>query len=208
MKYFKYLLYLLLSTSSFLIHAQNEAADFFAAVVRDDGDMVMTYMVRGIDPNMRDAKGDTALLVALRERSWKAADTLMQYPALDVNAVNQAGETSLMLAALRGRLDWVKWLHARGAHVNKSGWTPLHYAASSSDDSTCVDWLLKQGAESNARSPNGTTALMMASRYGKEDSVDLLLKAGADKTLRNGQGLNALDFARAAGREFLFARLQ
>jgi len=208
MFYFRYLVYLIVLSASFLVQAQNDDSAFFAAVVHDDGDKVMTYMVRGINPNMRDAKGDTGLLVALREQSWKAADTLMQYPALDVNAANQAGETSLMLAALRGRLDWVKKLFARGAHVNQPGWTALHYAASSSDDSSCLDWLLKQGAEPNARSPNGTTALMMASRYGMEDSVDLLLKAGADKSLRNDRGLNALDFARAAEREFLFTRLQ
>lgn len=208
MSYFRYIVYLILFCSSFSAHAQDGGAALFAAVVRDDSDMVMTYMVRGINPNMHGERGDTPLLVALREQSWKAADTLMLYPALDVNAANQAGETPLMLAALRGRLDWVKRLLARGARVNQSGWNALHYAASSSDDSTCLDWLLKQGAEPDARAPNGTTALMMASRYGSESSVDLLLKAGADKSLRNGQGLSALDFARAADREFLFSRLQ
>lgn len=208
MFHFRYIFYLIVYLASFSAHAQNDGADFFSAVVRDDSDRVMTLMVRGSDPNLRDAKGDTGLLVALREQSWKAADTLMQYPALDVNVANQAGETALMLAALRGRLDWVKKLLARGAQVNQPGWTALHYAASSSDDSSCLEWLLKQGAEPNARSPNGTTALMMAARYGTERSVDLLLKAGADKNLRNEQGLNALDFARAAEREFLLARLQ
>ena len=117
MFYFRYLAYLIVLSASFLVQAQNDGSAFFAAVVRDDGDKVMTYMVRGINPNMRDAKGDTGLLVALREQSWKAADTLMQYPALDVNAENHASETPLMLAALRGRLDWVKKLLARGAHV-------------------------------------------------------------------------------------------
>ncbi len=208
MFYIRYIAYLIVYMASLSAHAQNDGPDLFAAVVRDDSDTVMTLMVRGINPDMRNSKGDTALLLALREQSWKAADTLMEYPALDVNAANQAGETALMLAALRGRLDWLKKLLARGARVNQPGWTALHYAASSSDDSSCVEWLLKQGAEPNARSPNGTTALMMAARYGEETSVDLLLKAGADKSLRNEQGLNALDFARLTEREFLYARLQ
>lgn len=208
MFYIRYLIYLIVLSASFSVHAQSEGADFLSAVALDDSSLVMTYMVRGVDPNMRDAKGDTGLLIALREQSWKAAQTLMLYPALDVNAANQVGETPLMLAALRGRLDWAKMLLARGAHINQPGWTPLHYAASANEDSACLQWLLEKGAEPNARSPNGTTALMMAARYGTESSVDLLLSAGADKNLRNDQGLTALDFARAAEREFLFSRLQ
>ena len=208
MRYLRYIAYLLVFSMHFLANAQGEIANFFAAITRDDSGMVMTHMLRGIDPNMRGARGDTGLMLALREQSWKAADTLMQYPSLDLNAANQVGETALMLAALRGRLDWVKKLLVRGTRVNQPGWSALHYAASSTDDSSCLEWLLKEGAEPNARSPNGTTPLMMASRYGKENSVHFLLNAGADKGLHNEQGLSALDFARVAEREFLFSRLQ
>lgn len=35
-----------------------------------------------------------------------------------------------MMAAIKGNEDAVKQLIARDADVNKTGWTPLHYAAS------------------------------------------------------------------------------
>jgi len=184
-----------------------DVEDFFTAIGRDDGRLVMTLMIRGVNPNARDAEGNVGLVVALRDESLKAADSLMQYPALDVNLANSAGETALMMAALRGQLDWVKKLLVRGAQINREGWTPLHYAATAADGESSIELLIKEGAELNARSPNGSTPLMMAARYGRESAVDALLKAGADKGLRNEQGLSALDFARASGREYLYPRL-
>ena len=67
--------------------------------------------------------------------------------------------------------------------------------------------LLVRGADIDAPSPNGTTPLMMASRYGPEDSVDLLLARRASLAARNIQGLSAVDFARLGGRDKLAARL-
>jgi ankyrin repeat protein len=49
----------------------------------------------------------------------------------------------------------------------------------------------------DAGSPNGTTPLMMAARYGTGEAVDLLLAEGADARLKNQQGLTALQFAEA-----------
>ena len=70
-----------------------------------------------------------------------------------------------------------------------------------------VAWLLERGAALEARSPNGTTALMMAARYGNEQSAELLLEKHAIPEARNDHGLTAADFARAAGREALAKRL-
>ena len=85
--------------------------------------------------------------------------------------------------------------------------TPLHYAASGSS-TELVALLLKEGALIDARSPNGTTPLMMAARYGAIDSADLLLKGGADAALVNERGMTAADFVAGAGREALAARLR
>jgi ankyrin repeat protein len=182
--------------------AQTDAERFLSAALRDDAGELMTQMLRGADPNLRNAERQTALHLALRNESDKAVQTLLKHPGLDVNAINQAGETPLMLAALKARLDWMKALVARGALVNEAGWTALHYACSGPDRGA-VRWLLEQGAEIDARSPNGSTPLMMAAGYGESSSVDLLLKAGADVGLHNEQGMNAADFARRAGRDRL-----
>lgn len=171
-----------------------------SAVLRDNASDVMTLMLRGADPNLRNAERQTALHLALRSESDKVVQTLLKHPGLDVNAINQAGETPLMLAALKGRVELMKQLVARGALVNEPGWSALHYACSGPDRGA-VQWLLEQGADVNARSPNGSTPLMMAAGYGDSGSIAILLKAGADNRLRNEQGLDAADFAKRAGRE-------
>ena len=53
----------------------------------------------------------------------------------------------------------------------------------------------RESAYIDAESPNGTTPLMMAARYGSEKAVQLLINEGADLTLKNQLGLTALDFA-------------
>lgn len=181
--------------------------DLVLAAELDNGREIITLLVRGVDPNGSDGRGRNALEVALREGSSRALDSLLSHPGTDVNRANAAGETPLMLAAIKGRLDWAKKLVARGAQVNKDGWTPLHYACSGPDNGVAL-WLLSQGAVLDARSPNGSTPLMMASRYGAMDLAEALLAAGADPSLRNAQELSALDFARAADRRKLMASLQ
>jgi ankyrin repeat protein len=64
-----------------------------------------------------------------------------------------------------------------------------------------VALLLEHAAYIDAASPNGTTPLMMALRYGLYDSAALLVKEGADATIKNQLGLTALDFARQTQRD-------
>ena len=124
-----------------------------------------------------------------------------------MNALNAAGESPLMMAALRGDLAWAQRLIDRGARLEVPGWTPLHYAATG-PETKMVALLLDKGAAIEARSPNKTTPLMMASRYGPESSVDLLLARGANWKLRNDLDLDAAAFARLASREALTRRLE
>lgn len=177
------------------------------AALRDDGNRVMLLMLHGADPNAVDAQGRAPLHIALKEESERALRSLLEYPALDVNRPNAAGETPLMLAALRGRLDWVQLLVKRGAAINRAGWTALHYACSGPDEGV-VAWLLSQGAVIDARSPNGSTPLMLASGYGGLTAAEQLLAAGADPRLANEQGLVAADFAERAGRDKFAKRLR
>jgi ankyrin repeat protein len=180
--------------------------DFFSAIERDDGTAVRNLLQRGFDPNSRDPKGQTGLFLALQGGSLQAAEPLVLDRALDVDALNESGESALMMAALKGRLDWVQRLLDRGAQVDKSGWTPLHYAATGPEPAV-VRLLLDRGAKIDAGSPNRSTPLMMAAQYGNPASVDLLLARGADPRLKNDQGLTAADFARLADRQALAARL-
>jgi uncharacterized protein len=181
--------------------------DFFRAVRTDNASGVASLLERGFDPNAHDESGQSALSLAVREKSDRVVDVLLKHPQLDLNGRNSAGETALMLAALQGRLELAQRLIEQGASISQSGWNPLHYAATGPEPKI-VALLLQRGAPIDARSPNGTTALMMAARYGNEQSVTLLLAQHADATTRNERGLNAADFARLAGRETVAKRLE
>ncbi|MEO3713406.1 ankyrin repeat domain-containing protein [Roseateles flavus] len=193
--------------SVFRAATDEEFRDLMLAAARDQPSFVMKLLLAGVDPNQADAQGNTPLHKAIMEESERVVKLLLDHPQTDVNALNQAGETPVMLAALRGRLPWVQALVQRGALINEAGFTALHYACSGPDNGVSA-WLVTQGAELDARSPNGSTPLMMAAGYGSPDSVDILLQAGADARLVNDKGLSALDFARQSGRPELVRRLQ
>lgn len=180
--------------------------DFFQAIRKDDGRAVEQLLARGFDPNTRSPEGQPGLTLALQQQSLAAAERLVAHPALEVDARNEAGETALMMAALKGELAWVERLLARGAAVRMAGWSPVLYAATGPDTRTLA-LLLDRGAPIDAEAPNRTTPLMMAARYGPESSVELLLARGADVKRRNDLGMTAADFARSAGREALAKRL-
>ncbi len=173
--------------------------DFFAAIKRDDAAEVRQLLRRGFDPNSPSVDGQHGLYLALRDASPKVAQLLATWPQTQVDRRNAADETPLMMAALKGRLAEVRQLVARGADVNKTGWTPLHYAATGGH-AEVIRFLLDQHAYIDAESPNGTTPLMMAAHYGSEDAVRALLEGGADPLLKNQLGLNAQDFAFRASR--------
>ncbi|MCZ2104885.1 MAG: ankyrin repeat domain-containing protein [Comamonadaceae bacterium] len=179
--------------------------DFFQAIELDDGRTVADLLRRGFDPNARDPRRQPAITVALYKDARQAAAALLRSPTLDVEARNAKDESPLMMAALRGNLEAARTLIARDADVNKTGWTPLHYAASSDapEAADMVRLLLEHAAYIDAGSPNGTTPLMMATLYGQIDVARLLLKEGADPSIKNQQGQGAIDFARRAERDGL-----
>ena len=205
MKYIKFAVYLSVLLIFSVAHA-GSYEDFFVAVKRNDGGQVRELLQRGFDPNTLDPNGKPALILALHEENYAVAEALMARPDLNVNQLNPAGESALMMAALRGNLAWAERLLARGAKVDKPGWTPLHYAATGPEPKI-VELLLERGAVVDAESPDKTTPLMMAARYGKEDSVTLLLAHGADPKRTNARNMNAADFALGGGRDWLAARL-
>ena len=173
--------------------------DFFKAVKEDNVGKTQALLSRGFDPNTLDSKKLNGLYIALMEPSLNVAQVLVAWPKTDVNKLNPKGESPLMMAALKGYPKLARQLIEKGADVNKTGWSPLHYAATSGQ-LPVISLLLENSAYIDAESPNGTTPLMMAAMYGTPAAVKLLLQEGADPQLKNQQGLSALDFAQRAQR--------
>lgn len=175
----------------------------FKAAELDNESAIVSMVLKGFDVGAQDESGQTALLIAATEGSTKVARFLMKQPTVKIEARNAKGESPLMMAALKGRLEIARELIAAKAEVNKPGWTPLHYASANPEPESraLVALLLENFAYIDAESPNKTTPLMMAARYGHAAVVKLLLEEGADPTLRNQQGISAVDFALSAGRQ-------
>lgn len=195
---FKKFLYLAVFIGVSAAHA-GAYEDFFQAVRQDDADAVQALLARGFDPNTLDSQGRSGLFLALGAHSLKVAQALLDSPKINVETRDRQDESPLMMAALKGELAMVQELIAKGADINKPGWTPLHYAATGGHDDI-VSLLLEHSAYIDAASPNGTTPLMMAAYYGTTATVRTLLEQGADPALKNEQGLTAIDFAQRGHR--------
>lgn len=176
--------------------------DFFAAIRRNDAGTILSLIRRGFDPNTVDEAGQPGLMMAVDLQSVRAVEALLSAPNVQAEVRNKKGESALMLCAIRGDLALAKLLIEHDADVNKTGWTPLHYAASgtSQNQVEMVRLLLDNAAYIDAASPNGSTPLMMAAMYGRSDVLKVLIEEGADASLRNEKGLTAIDFAQQVGR--------
>jgi uncharacterized protein len=194
----KSLVLIVISLFSGLIKA-GSYEDFFKAITVDDVRTVTSLLQRGFDPNTISPKGVHGLFLAVQSDALKTAGVLIHWPKIQVEWRSDKDESPLMLASMKGHVELVNQLIAKDADVNKTGWTPLHYAASGAK-APIILILLEHSAYVDAESPNGSTPLMMAAMYGNVECVKLLLEAGADPTLKNQQGLNAAEFARRASR--------
>ena len=191
--YFRYLLYLYVFIG-FNLTLSGSYDDFFKAIEFDDAVVMRQLLQRGFDPNTPTASLQSPLILAIQKGSVRVSQVLISSPQLQVNHPNPSDETPLMLAALKQQEALVDALIQRGADVNRPGWTPLHYAASTGHLGI-IRLLLEHHAYLDAESPNGTTPLMMAALYGTPEATKLLLEEGADPLIRNQLGLSALDFA-------------
>lgn len=189
---------LLLAGATLAAHA-GAYDDFFKAARMNDPATIRTLLAKGFDPNTVEAeRGETGLMQALRENAMAAFHALLASADVDLEAKAHNGDTALMIACFKGNLEAVRALLAKGAQVNRPGWTPLHYAAATGNDAI-VRVLLDESAYIDAESPNKTTPLMMAARGGHILTVKLLLDEGADLSLKNDLGMTALDFAEKGG---------
>lgn len=191
---------------SFQVSAASKQSNWGVDIANDRVEQIRNHLALGEDPNAVDAEGQPAIMQAIQDGAWKVYDLLVRHRNINVNVVNAHDETPLMYLSVIGQTKRAADLIAKGAEVNRLGWTPLHYAASKGHLDT-VKLLLSNEAIVNAPSPDGTSPLMMAAYSGSEEVVRALLSAGADATARNLRGEDAADWARRKNHNQLAAQL-
>ena len=108
------------------------------------------------------------------------------------------GVTTLMIAALTGRVTIIEALLDAGATIDlrsPDGTTALLAAtafARTTREIAAIELLLARGANPNQFNDEGNDALMMTARHALYDAVVVLLKAGADPKRANRWGTTAL----------------
>lgn len=181
---------------------EDQVRAFFRAVEMDDGRTVRTLVDKGVDPNTPNpAGGEPALVVAVREGAMRAFKVLLASPGIRVDAPAANGNTALMMAAYKHNREAAATLIKQGAIIDRTGWTPLHYAAAAGDNEI-AGLLLQRGAgidPVSTRASGSFTPLMMAAREGHDETVAFLLAQGANPALKNGEGLTAAQIAERAG---------
>lgn len=127
---------------------------------------------------------------------------LTERPSTISTAVNKYSFTALMCAALSGNVEIVKRLCdlVNLEVTSNKGWTALHFAILGGS-LQCVEALLDAGAKVNHPTGTGTTAFMMATKYGNMKMMLLLLREGADVHARTRNGNSASTIARNQLRE-------
>lgn len=167
--------------------------DMEEALISGDTPWAIRLVNQGMDVNSVDRNGNTLLMQTVQRDNKEFFDFLLQRRAR-LNTRNRNAETALSLAAYGGKLYFVQRLVEAGADVNLYGWPPLIYAAFNGHTAV-ADYLLKKGAEVNARTENGSTALLFAARFGHLEVVELLLRHKADPNIANDRGATAVDWA-------------
>ena len=150
------------------------------------------------NPDLANTIGNTSLHCAVRAlRCCETLHAIIKHSA-DVDATNKDGETALMIACLEKNVDAINVLLDANANPNFAdtiGYTCLHCAAKALHNRETLQAIIDHGADVNATSKNGKTALMIACLKENEDAIDILLNAGANPRSADTTGYTCLHYA-------------
>ena len=186
---------------------QVNSMDFVNAAELGDTDRVLTMLEQGIDINVTDDRGRTAILAATYGNKPDTVEALIQKGA-DLNLRDQRSDNALLYAGAEGRPEIVKLMVEAGADTtltNRFGGTALIPAADRGHVQI-VEYLLKHSDVDIDHINNlGWTALLEAVNLGDGGErhtqiVRLLVEHGADVNLADGEGVTPL--AHAKSRDF------
>ncbi len=171
----------------------------FEPVGKGEVEMTRLLLDRGANLNAKATTGITPVHWAVLQNAQATLKLLLERKA-EVNVRDSGGNTPLHYALVNANAVVVEALLAAGADPNAPGWTngetqpwwPLFRAVTSPTEvgGQITAALLKHGADANAKTTNGWTALHRAVQYNRADLAELLV---ADKADINAHGSQPKD---------------
>lgn len=148
----------------------------------NDLDTADALLRAGADANLANDYGVTPLALACLNGNLAMVQKLVAAKA-NPNALAQTGDTPFLNCVRSGNVDAVRLMIEARADVNLAerwrGQTPLMWAVAEKH-AAVAKALVDRGAQVNARSKGGFTALQFAAQQGDIESAKVLLAAGAN----------------------------
>jgi len=172
------------STKSFVDFTSGPTSCLHLAAMNGFVDIINFLLDAGANPEVRNESSSTPLLVAASRGKVEAVRALA--PRVNVNAVDDQGQSALHIAASRNDVGVIEILCDYKAEINmpntkRQGMSPLHVAASGGKNEA-IKLLLSRGADVNqskTRQKGPQTALDMARESSYKATEKILLDAGA-----------------------------
>ena len=180
-------------------------------------ELIVLFAGFNADLNALDKDGMTPLQHAVMRNHVPTVKMLLEKGA-DIEKSNSEGYSPLALAIAEAKYEVAKVLLDAGAHIDTTAGpdalTPLMIASSqvspgegaiflpgSTRPIDLARDLIQRGANVNAQSKSGVTALMIAAARNVAPMIGLLMQAGAKADLTSAQGKTAADIAEQNGAE-------
>ncbi|XP_065914614.1 uncharacterized protein [Dysidea avara] len=182
----------LLNTGSIDINAVNKDGWSALTIAICDGneELAGALITAGADIKITDNYGNTMLMCAAEGGCTKVASDLLNTGSIDINAVNEDGDSGLSRALWKGNEELAGALITAGADIkitDNNGNSLLHSAAQG-NCSSVIGELVKAGLDVNIVNKYGRSALSIALYEGNEELAGALITAGADIKITDNVG--------------------
>ena len=172
------------------------AMALFIAVERQSAALVEELLASGVDVNVRDSRGQTALHRAVKRQNTTIVALLLKY-GCSVDARDDEGRTPWSANLRPSAITVLKMLVDAGADPNTRGHQGVSelYTAGENGDLDVMVLMIGFGTDPSIRTQFRWTPLHWASYYGHVDCVKYLLNAGAEPSPVSDQDATPLDLA-------------